>query len=103
MPLQRKTVSFNLPVVSSADTTCVTAESRQMSISMQGVDNCIDEFVDNCKFESDVPINRLQGTDEVGDTAGLSDKGRPDSVGNCEPHNLTKFWEVKDTLAQVPI
>ena len=94
---------FNLPVVSSADTTCVTAESRQMSMSMQGVDNCIDEFVDNCMFESDVPIegvNRLQSTDEVG---GLSDTGRPDSVDNCELHNLTKFWEVEDTLAEVPV
>ena len=97
---------FNLPVVSSADTTCVTAESRQMSMSMQGVDNCINELVDNCMFESDVPIecvNRLQSADEVVDTSGLSDTGRPDSVDNCELHNLTKFWEVEDTLAEVPV
>ena len=42
-----------------------------MSMSMQVVDNCIDELVDNCMFESDVPIecvNRLQSADEVVDT-----------------------------------
>ena len=50
-------------------------------------------------FESDVPmecVNRFQSTDEVGDTAGLSDTCRPDSIDNCELHiTLQTFGKLK--------